>query len=210
MRVKVGQLWYTAGPGMGKTTIASKFALQADSQYTKILWISLISDATLIDSVSKACKQLGLPQDNDTFKQKSMVFDWLETNNGYLLLLDNADDSVLVRKCLDGISRFAGQVVITTRNAIIDQYIPLGIENIDIHHQELKFWYKPSSKAYFASRLQQRMELIKDDETAALDKILDYSEGYPLAMEQICSNLSVERAVTFAALLGTLDAGTTD
>ncbi|KAJ3127928.1 hypothetical protein HK098_005569, partial [Nowakowskiella sp. JEL0407] len=201
---------FHGGPGMGKTTIASKFALQADSQYTHILWISLVSDATFIDSVSKACKQLGLPQDNDTDKQKSMVFDWLETHNGYLLILDNADDSVLVRKCLDGISRFAGHVIITTRNSIIDQYIPLGMENIDIHHQELKFWDKPTSKAYVVSRLAQRMESITEDETAALDKILDYSEGYPLAIEQFCSYLSVERSVTFTALLGTLDVGNTD
>ncbi|KAJ3128721.1 hypothetical protein HK098_003713 [Nowakowskiella sp. JEL0407] len=178
------------GPGMGKTTIASKFALQADSQYTQILWISLVSDAIFNDSVSKACKQLGLPQDNYTDKQKSMVFDWLETNNGYLLILDNADDSVLVRKCLDAYPSWNGK--------------------IDIHHQELKFWDKPTSKAYVTSRLEQRMRSITDDETAALDKILDYSEGYPLAIEQICSYLSGERTVTFAALLGTLDAGTTD
>ncbi|KAJ3121676.1 hypothetical protein HK098_003472 [Nowakowskiella sp. JEL0407] len=194
------------GPGMGKTTMASKFASRSDLPgYTHVLWISMM-DEQFIESISKTCTQLGLSAKSDADKQQA-VFNCLNTSTRYLLILDSADDAEFVKKCFEGVSKFGGHVIITSRNAAIAEHVTLGMMDSDILHQEMLFWTRETVEGYVSSRLKHRFRSISDDEKKSYNKILEYTEGYPLAIEQICGYLATQRSVTFSAFLDILESG---
>ncbi|KAJ3127616.1 hypothetical protein HK098_006055 [Nowakowskiella sp. JEL0407] len=189
------------GPGMGKTTIASKFVsntkLENQRNYTHIFWISLVSEFTFQSSVKDCSSLLNIPQKETFEKLRDEVFNWFTLNKNFLIVFDNADDSDVVKKCLGKISEVNGHVLITSRNKVIDDYIPLGIEPIRKLRIELEVWTTSVTREYINSRLQSRP--LTDSDEEALTNILEIINGYPLVVEQMCSFLTTVHTCTFAS-----------
>ncbi|KAJ3127617.1 hypothetical protein HK098_006056 [Nowakowskiella sp. JEL0407] len=167
-------------PGMGKTTVATKFVSKVKksrrSAYTHILWISFESDFTFQSSI-KDCMVKGKQQ--------------------LLILFDNADDPDLVKQCVKKLTQINGHVLITTRNRAIDNHIRLGIDIKKRTRIELLVWTEPVTREYISSRLDCASMDSEDEES--LNKILEVIDGYPLVVEQMCSYMTTLSGCTFTS-----------
>ncbi|KAJ3123212.1 hypothetical protein HK098_002093 [Nowakowskiella sp. JEL0407] len=190
------------GPGMGKTTVSTKYVSNlknsGSATYTHILWISFESDFTFQSSVKHCSKILNLSHDGGNFEEiRDGVFKWFKENNNYLILFDNADDPDLVKQCLEKLTQINGHVLITTRNRAIDNHIRLGIDIKKRTRIELLVWTEPVTREYISSRLDCKSMDSEDEES--LNKILEVIDGYPLVVEQMCSYMTILSGCTFTS-----------
>ncbi|KAJ3123277.1 hypothetical protein HK098_002065 [Nowakowskiella sp. JEL0407] len=192
------------GPGMGKTTIASRYAyyleLNGSTPYTHVLWISLFSDSTFEVDIKRTSQLLNFADDDNFDRLKEGVIRWLSQNRSYLVVFDNADSVGIVQKNL-GEFVISGHAIITTRNPTIDEFISLGISKDRILRQEITTWSKNITRNYVYSRLTSRIPKTQT-EIDSLDKILDFVDGYPLVVEQMCSFLLYASFCGFGEYLG--------
>ncbi|KAJ3119432.1 hypothetical protein HK098_005507 [Nowakowskiella sp. JEL0407] len=196
------------GPGMGKTTVASRYVHNLKESgsmpYTHVLWISLFSDETFEEDIKHTRELLGIPDDDNFDRLKNAVYRWFAENSCYLVILDNVDAVSIADKHLDEMI-ISGHAIITSRNPTMDEFIPLGISEERIVRQEINTWSKDVTKAYVYCRLKPRLPKI-DSEVDALDKILDFVDGYPLVVEQTCSFLLHARHRSFSEVLEQIQA----
>ncbi|KAJ3117624.1 hypothetical protein HK098_006139 [Nowakowskiella sp. JEL0407] len=197
---------FFGGPGIGKTTVATHFiSICSDSlEYSHILLVSLVSEYTFQDSVIDSCKTVGIPLDDDFEKNKVAFFNWLKKNKSYLIVVDNADDKDITKKCFGKLSKFSGHVLITSRNPAIDQYIPLGVEINRKNRLEITIWPDEITRQYVNSRLESRLPKT-DSEKDYLEKILKFLNGYPLIVEQMCSFMADDHGRSFEKYYELLD-----
>jgi tetratricopeptide (TPR) repeat protein len=101
--------------GIGKTQIAVQYAYQHCDDYQAILWARAESHETLTSSFVEIARLLDLPQkdEQDQTIIVQAVKRWLQDNNGWLLILDNADEPAIVREFLP--TNFYGHILLTTR-----------------------------------------------------------------------------------------------
>jgi len=101
--------------GTGKTQTATEYAYRHRSEYRHVLWVGAMDATTLREGFAAVAGRLGLPeaQEADQGRAVEAVKAWLEDNNGWLLVLDNADDPALLRPFLPADKR--GHVLLTTR-----------------------------------------------------------------------------------------------
>ncbi|KAJ3121047.1 hypothetical protein HK098_004055 [Nowakowskiella sp. JEL0407] len=183
------------GPGMGKSTIVTKYIsdLKASriTNYTQIFWISLVSEYLFEKTVSQSCRQLSLPQSNDFLEERDTFFAWIAENKSYLVIFDNVDDATIVDSCLGELYGISGHVIITSRNPKVDYHIPLGIENDRIVRMKVSEWTEDTTRTYIASRLPSLLTTTIDtSEEESLNYVLKFMNGYPLVVEQMCSFLT--------------------
>ncbi|KAJ3119788.1 hypothetical protein HK098_005133 [Nowakowskiella sp. JEL0407] len=197
---------FFGGPGIGKTTVATHFiSICSDSlKYSHILLVSLVSEYTFQDTVIDCCKTVGIPLDDDFEKNKGAFFNWLKKNKSYLIVVDNADDKDITKKCFGKLSKFSGHVLITSRNPAIDQYIPLGVEINRKNRLEITIWPDEITRRYVNSRLESRLPKT-DSEKDYLEKILKFLNGYPLIVEQMCSFMADDHGRSFEKYYELLD-----
>ncbi len=103
--------------GIGKTQIAVEYAHRHGKDYQAVLWARAESSETLtssfVDIASAKC--LNLPQKDE--QDQTLIVDavkrWLQDNNEWLLILDNADEPKIVREFLP--TKITGHILLTTR-----------------------------------------------------------------------------------------------
>lgn len=110
-----GRAALTGLPGVGKTDLALEYAHRHREAYRTILWSPADSPETLASGLAGLAVQLGLPQARDTDERSVLagLRRWLDAEDGWLLIFDNADDPAVVRDWL-GLGR-SGRVLLTTR-----------------------------------------------------------------------------------------------
>ena len=103
--------------GIGKTQIALEYAYRYYQDYDAVLWTRADTQEALISGFVAFAALLELPQqeERDQLKIVQAVKHWLKSHTRWLLLLDNADDLVLVRDFLPPAGR--GHTLLTTRAA---------------------------------------------------------------------------------------------
>jgi hypothetical protein len=101
--------------GIGKTQTAVEYAYRCRQDYKVVLWAGANTRETLIAGYAAIAGLLNLPEKNaqDRSEAVGAVKRWLENNDGWLLILDNADDLVMAREFIP--SRETGYVLLTTR-----------------------------------------------------------------------------------------------
>jgi hypothetical protein len=101
--------------GIGKTQLAVEYAYRHQSDYQAVLWARAESTEALTSSCITLAELLDLPQkqEPDQTKVVAAVQQWLRTQMGWLLILDNADDLTVVRSFLPPV--YGGHVLLTTR-----------------------------------------------------------------------------------------------
>ncbi len=104
--------------GMGKTQTAVEYAYVYRGEYKVVLWSVADSRDALVSGFAALAQILDLPQkdEKDLSVVAAAVSVWLESNSGWLLILDNVDtieDLLLVREFAP--VAVGGHVLITTR-----------------------------------------------------------------------------------------------
>jgi len=101
--------------GIGKTQTAVEYAHRHIDEYAYILWATADSREAVVSSYVTSADLLQLPE--STAKEQTLAVDavqrWLGSHEGWLLILDNADDLGMARAFLP--SGNSGHVLLTTR-----------------------------------------------------------------------------------------------
>ena len=114
--------------GVGKTQTAVKYAYCHRNDYSAVLWARADSESILFSEFLTLAAQLNLPQKDarDPVEAREAVKRWLSRNEGYLLVLDNADEPDLLKPFLPIDPR--GHILITTRAHNFDPCDTIDLE----------------------------------------------------------------------------------
>ncbi|MDJ0705956.1 MAG: TIR domain-containing protein [Leptolyngbyaceae cyanobacterium MO_188.B28] len=100
--------------GIGKTQIALEYAYRHQAGYERVFWVRAEQPEELVSEYVALAKVLQIPgaQQEDQLAVVTLAKQWLATHDGWLLVLDNADDLRQVRPYLPASS---GHILLTTR-----------------------------------------------------------------------------------------------
>jgi len=175
--------------GIGKTETAIKYAHKYKDEYKDIFWVNADSTESLISGFVNIAGLLNLSvKDN---KEQELAVDavkhWLETDSGWLLIFDNADNPKLVKNFIPLLPK--GHIILTSRAQIFSD---LGIMD-PIKMDEMS---PDESKEFLlirTGRNKHQLEQIEIDAIEQLGKELDH---FPLALEQAGAYIH-EKSSTF-------------
>jgi len=161
--------------GIGKTQTAIEYAYRFRDHYSHCFWIVADTETTLTSGYVEISALLGLPEANerDIYLVIEALKRWMGENEGWLLILDNADDPSLLKRFLP--HHPSGHILITSRARVLDS---IGIAtSLDIRELEEKEAVK------FLLQRTGRSTHDSPDHAYALELVRDL--GYfPLAIEQ--------------------------
>ncbi|GAC1356383.1 MAG: FxSxx-COOH system tetratricopeptide repeat protein [Ktedonobacteraceae bacterium] len=101
--------------GIGKTQTAIEYAYRYRENYQAVFWTRADSYDLLTSDFLTIAAQLTLPERNEQDQSAVVkaVLRWLDTHDGWLLILDNADDVMMVEEFLPSTDK--GHILLTTR-----------------------------------------------------------------------------------------------
>ena len=101
--------------GIGKTQTAIEYAYRYRDSYQTVLWARAESRDLLISDYLVMASLLKLPKHNEQDQNKAVkaVIHWLDMHDGWLLLLDNADNLQVIEEFIPSAGK--GHVLLTTR-----------------------------------------------------------------------------------------------
>ncbi len=114
---ETGRVGLTGMPGVGKTQIALECAARTRDRYRALLWIHAESRDSMYGDTAQIARLLRVSDHTDVEQERVLesVRDWLTEHEGWLLVLDNADDLETVAPLLDIDNR--GHVLVTARES---------------------------------------------------------------------------------------------
>ena len=161
--------------GIGKTQIAVEYAYRYELEYSAVFWVAAETAETLMSSVQQIAEQLQLPE-RQAAEQSHIVTAvqrWLATHTGWLLVLDNVEDSDLLQMLLPAARQ--GACLLTTRRRALG---PL-VELLEV---------PPMTSEEGISLLQRRARGKTASEPASVPAaavtLVNVLEGLPLALDQ--------------------------
>lgn len=110
------QAWAVSGlGGIGKTQVALEYVYQYRQEYRSIFWTNAASQENLMADLVNIADTLQLPErfGQDQMKKIAAVKRWFATHEGWLWILDNADDLELVQDFVP--TERPGYLLLTTR-----------------------------------------------------------------------------------------------
>lgn len=160
--------------GIGKTQTALEYAHRYRENYGAVLWVTAETEQTLNTGFSDIARILELAEkDGDPYQRKAIVH-WLQSQQHWLLIFDNADNPDLLRDFLPRQHR--GDVLLTSRARVFDS---LGLFIQPIELEELS---SGDARSFLLHRTGRNLP--DEDELRAADS-LALELGYlPLALEQ--------------------------
>ena len=100
--------------GIGKTQTAVEYAYRYRDKYQAVLWLNAESPLALKAGCGELARLMHLPHPEDDLDQAVLALKhWLETQPGWLLVLDNADDPAMLKPFLPDAEH--GHILITSR-----------------------------------------------------------------------------------------------
>jgi tetratricopeptide (TPR) repeat protein len=166
--------------GVGKTQVAVEYTHRHFDEYAYTLWATAHSHETLVSSYGTLAGLLKLSEAGaqDQTAAVEAVKRRLSSNQGWLLILDNADDLVMARAFLP--SGKNGHVILTTRA----QAIGATAQRVEIQEME------PEEGALFLLRRATCIEgdvsldTVTEFDRAQAEGIVTQLDGLPLALDQ--------------------------
>ena len=168
--------------GIGKTQTATEFVFRYADFYTHVFWLQAADRDTLVADFAALARLLDLPEPpKDEQYQTRMIAAvkrWLSNNEGWLLILDNADDLRMAQQFLP--TRRKGYILFTTRAQAAGQ-IAASIEVEKLTLEEGTLLLLRASK-----RLEAKASLAqaKVEDRAVAEEIAREMDGLPLALVQ--------------------------
>lgn len=113
--VSTGKAAFTGLGGIGKTQTAGEYAFRHIEDYQHIFWVKAESKETLTSDFAQLASLLNLPEKQVQDQQEIVkaVQRWLQRHDHWLLILDNADDLLLIQPFVQGLQ--SGHILLTTR-----------------------------------------------------------------------------------------------
>lgn len=178
--------------GVGKTQTALEYAKRYGEEYPSgVFWVNAESSSTLTTGFVQVAKALALPEaaDDDHERLVRAALEWLNANDGWLLILDNAEDREVLRGFVpDG---NVGNVLITSRERVFQEVgIPRALDVPDLAADE---------SLHFL-RLRTGREAVAGEEIAAAAELSAELGHLPLALEQAAAYIA-ETDATFCDYL---------
>jgi len=166
--------------GVGKTQTAAHFAHEHRADYTAVLWASAVSEATLVSDFAAIAGLLNLPEQDakDQTVAVAAVKGWLESNTGWLLVIDNADDLKMARGFIPQDAK--GHILLTTRARAVGGLA----ERVEIEEME------PKEGALFLLRRagvitrDAQLDAASEAHQKLAQRISEELGGLPLALDQ--------------------------
>ncbi len=165
--------------GMGKTQTAIEYAYRYRADYRAIVWVRAETVEALQVDLAALASALGLEQEGHNQQRDSeAVRKWLETNERWLLILDNVEELPLIEPFipLEG----KGHILITSRSPVT------GATAVGIELERMT----PEEGALFLLRRSRLVEYnavlaeaLAADVVEAED-IVRFMDGLPLALDQ--------------------------
>jgi len=164
--------------GIGKTQTATEYAFRYGDDYTHVFWIRAASRETLIADFVTLAGLLDLAEKKEQDQRVAAVKRWLATHEGWLLILDNADDLLLAQEFLP--TSRNGYILFTTRGQAAGS-IAASIEVEQMTLQEgtllLLRWTKRLG-------IDTPLDQARPADRAAAELIVQEMDGLPLALVQ--------------------------
>ena len=166
--------------GIGKTQTAAEYAFRYREEYTHVFWMRAASRETLAADFVTLAELLDLPEkgEKDQLRVIAAVKRWLASQEGWLLILDNADDLRQTQEFLP--PSHQGYVIFTTRaQAAGPIAASVAVEQLS-----------PEDGALLLLRWTKRLEMDAPLEQAQVEDYVDAllivreMEGLPLAIVQ--------------------------
>jgi len=118
--------------GSGKTQLALRFVMQHQRSYSLIFWLNGDSWAKLLSGFARMLRLAGVTSPIMS-NEAEMASEWLQTNTGWLLVVDNLDDSTVLHRLHDEVLRtnMRGLILVTSRNDEVSaQWHTLEVSNM--------------------------------------------------------------------------------
>ena len=161
--------------GIGKTQTAVEYAYRYRNEYEAVFWVRAETEAEIRTGFVDLARTLGLREagEQDENLAVSAAQRWLASNNGWLLVLDNADNVDLVKAFYPSDAK--GHVLLTSRASVFQS---LGtVKPVELTEMP------PDEALEFLFKRTMRERSDKAEEQAAAD--IANELGYlPLALEQ--------------------------
>jgi tetratricopeptide (TPR) repeat protein len=188
----VSQALYGLG-GIGKTRAAVEYAWAHADDYTALLFVVAETPEALRRNLAALADVL-LPQldTTDDAVRLASVLDWLKTNLGWFLILDNVDTTPAlaeVERLLSGLT--GGHVVVTSRLADFPGYIqPLELDVLAVE----------DAAAFLLARTDNGRRRAAVDDAAKAHEVAEELGRLALALEQAAAFIA-KRRLTFTQYL---------
>ncbi|KAJ3064734.1 hypothetical protein HDU99_004383, partial [Rhizoclosmatium hyalinum] len=179
----------TGVPGMGKSSVATKVADDCLKLYQHVFWLSLESEPSAnvsFESIFNVLRLSTAKPSTEAYCQE--VSKWLTRNQGYLLVIDNADDHNIVQAMFKDVAKFGGDVLVTSRNNNIMQYFPY-LPLSTKHSVEIEQWEEVTVCNYLEARTEKRT----DPNNLSVSAILQMLDGHSLSIAQAASYIKSKR-----------------
>jgi tetratricopeptide (TPR) repeat protein len=160
--------------GVGKTQMAIEYAYRYRNDYSHIFWVRAEQLEELITDYGDMAQALQLQGWDQPDRQAvaQLAKRWLETNDCWLLILDNADDLQRVRPFLPVAN---GHILLTTRaQALGDVAQPISVDKMPPYE----------SRRLLFSRARIDQSTASSEEMAAAVALVAELDGLPLALDQ--------------------------
>jgi len=168
--------------GIGKTQTATEFVFRYVDYYTHVFWLKAADRETLVADFVALAQLLELPEPAKDEQYETRIIAavkrWLSDNEGWLLILDNADDLRMAQKFLP--TKRKGYILFTTRAQAAGQ-IAASIEVEKLTLKEGTLLLLRASKRVDP---QASLEQAKTEDRAVAERIAREMDGLPLALVQ--------------------------
>jgi tetratricopeptide (TPR) repeat protein len=167
--------------GIGKTQLAVEYAYRYRDTYKAILWVKADTSNSIIEDFIVLAGLLDLPDMNaqDQSIIVAAVKRWLETNIGWLLIFDNAEDLTMVRDFIPWTSK--GHTLLTTRAHALGEFAQV----IELESMELE------EGALF---LLRRSKTIASTAPLNVASPADYERAKQIVVAMDCLPLALDQA----------------
>jgi len=165
--------------GIGKTQTAVEYAYRHQAEYDHVFWVRAEQETELITGYVALAKALQIPglQQEDQQAIVTLMKQWLATHDGWLLVLDNADDLRQLRPYLPATN---GHILITTRaQALGDLAEKVEVTRMDADEGALLLLRRAKVIADDAD-----LAAASDSDQALAHTLSSEMDGLPLALDQ--------------------------
>jgi tetratricopeptide (TPR) repeat protein len=169
--------------GIGKTQLAVEYAYRFHQEYQAVLWVHAENIGTLNSSYTEIAALLGLSVESaqDQTSVIRAVRTWLQTHQGWLLILDNADEMNILPPFLP--PRLGGHLILTTRSAAPGRIARRILVETFSEEQGMLFLLRRTGLLDPDGNLLQALP----EDQALARQITQEVGGLPLALDQIGS-----------------------
>ena len=161
--------------GVGKTQTAVEYAYRHRDSYDAVFWTPADTEVALSTGFLDIARLLDLPEKDaqDLAQARDAVKRWLASNDGWLLVFDNADAPELVEPFLPPDRK--GHVLLTSRARV---FHAVGIRK----PQELEQMEPKEAKDFLLDRTERKNS--SPGEVSAAEELAKELGYFPLALEQ--------------------------